>query len=193
MIRDFKKLFRGSPHIISRFPAEGYTPGQYLPSFPMAPSALGSSGRSAQLGVAAAKVVGHGFSFMSHPTSPTLVALLHGPDQPGLVARVAGWVFERGGNILHADQHRDMEAGIFFQRVEWVPAANFRVELGTSFAAHDIHNVDGLDNRRQLGWQGLSLDLRRPHPLPLACTPVRWRNDGSRCSAAAFQGSRSHI
>ncbi len=52
----------------------------------------------------------------------TLVALLHGPDQPGLVARVAQWIFERGGNILHADQHRDMEAGIFFQRVEWMPA-----------------------------------------------------------------------
>ena len=42
----------------------------------------------------------------------TLIALLHGPDQPGLVARVAGWIFERGGNILHADQHRDMESGI---------------------------------------------------------------------------------
>src|ERR1051325_10492187 len=54
-------------------------------------------------------------------TSATLIALLHGPDQPGLVARVAGWIFARGGNILHADQHRDMEAGIFFQRVEWVP------------------------------------------------------------------------
>jgi formyltetrahydrofolate deformylase len=57
---------------------------------------------------------------MSSPA--TLVALLHGPDQPGLVARVAGWIFERGGNILHADQHRDMQAGIFFQRIEWVPA-----------------------------------------------------------------------
>jgi formyltetrahydrofolate deformylase len=51
----------------------------------------------------------------------TLTALLHGRDQPGLVARVAGWIFERGGNILHADQHRDPEAGVFFQRVEWVP------------------------------------------------------------------------
>ena len=61
---------------------------------------------------------------MAHGTTtpPTLVALLHGPDQPGLVARVAGWIFERGGNILHADQHRDTEAGIFFQRVEWEPA-----------------------------------------------------------------------
>lgn len=54
-------------------------------------------------------------------TRTTLTALLHGADQPGLVARVAGWIFERGGNILHADQHRDMEAGIFFQRIEWEP------------------------------------------------------------------------
>ncbi len=51
--------------------------------------------------------------------TPTLIALLHGPDQPGLVARVSGWIFEHGGNILHADQHRDTEAGVFFQRVEW--------------------------------------------------------------------------
>jgi len=51
--------------------------------------------------------------------SPTIIALLHGPDQPGLVARVSSWIFERGGNILHADMHRDAEAGVFFQRVEW--------------------------------------------------------------------------
>jgi formyltetrahydrofolate deformylase len=55
-------------------------------------------------------------------SAPTLIALLHGPDQRGLVARVAGWIFERQGNILHADQHRDHEKGVFFQRVEWVPA-----------------------------------------------------------------------
>ena len=54
-------------------------------------------------------------------SAPTLIALLHGPDQRGLVARVAGWIFERQGNILHADQHRDMEKGVFFQRIEWVP------------------------------------------------------------------------
>ena len=56
--------------------------------------------------------------------APTLIALLHGPDQRGLVARVAGWIFERQGNILHADQHRDNEKSIFFQRVEWVPSAS---------------------------------------------------------------------
>ena len=58
---------------------------------------------------------------MSSPR--TLIALLHGPDKPGLVARVAGWIFDRGGNILHADQHSDVVAGIFFQRVEWEPRA----------------------------------------------------------------------
>jgi len=60
------------------------------------------------------------------PAPVTLVALLHGPDQTGLVARVAGWIFERGGNILHADQHRDREAGVFFQRVEWELPAGAR-------------------------------------------------------------------
>ena len=29
----------------------------------------------------------------------------------------------RGGNILHADQHRDMESGVFFQRAAPVQAA----------------------------------------------------------------------
>lgn len=52
---------------------------------------------------------------------PHLIALLHGPDQPGLVARTSGWIYERGGNILHADQHRDERAGVFFQRIEWQP------------------------------------------------------------------------
>jgi formyltetrahydrofolate deformylase len=54
----------------------------------------------------------------------SIVALLHGPDRPGLVARVAGWIFEQGGNILHADQHRDAEEGVFFQRVEWSQPAS---------------------------------------------------------------------
>jgi formyltetrahydrofolate deformylase len=49
----------------------------------------------------------------------SIVALLHGPDRPGLVANVAGWIFQNGGNILHADQHRDEEEQVFFQRVEW--------------------------------------------------------------------------
>jgi len=69
------------------------------------------------------------------PARPTLIALLHGPDRPGLVARVAGWIFERGGNIVHADQHRDMEREVFFQRVEWTPAAGDAARETRAFAA----------------------------------------------------------
>ncbi len=75
-------------------------------------------------------------------TKPTLIALLHGPDQPGLVARVAGWIFQRGGNILHADQHRDREAGIFFQRVEWEPA--FSSPVGGSGVAVEQSRLAGV-------------------------------------------------
>jgi len=69
-----------------------------------------------------------------HPPA-TLVALLHGPDQPGLVAKTSGWIYAREGNILHADQHRDMEAGEFFQRIEWVPAGNDATAAVAEFSA----------------------------------------------------------
>ena len=58
----------------------------------------------------------------------TIIALLHGPDQPGLVAKASTWIFERGSNIDHADQHKDPEANVFFQRVEWVPFGNPKQE-----------------------------------------------------------------
>ncbi|PWM30533.1 MAG: formyltetrahydrofolate deformylase [Verrucomicrobia bacterium] len=58
-----------------------------------------------------------------------IVALLHGRDRAGIVARVSGWIYARGGNILHADQHRDTHEGIFFQRVEWTPAGDVDTEM----------------------------------------------------------------
>ena len=44
--------------------------------------------------------------------------------------------------------------------LEFVPVKNVRVELGTSFASHYIRGVPGLDDRRQLSWEGVSVDLR---------------------------------
>lgn len=52
-------------------------------------------------------------------SSPTAVLLLSCPDQPGIVATVAEFIWRHGGNILHADQHTDHENGVFFQRVEF--------------------------------------------------------------------------
>ena len=47
------------------------------------------------------------------------VLLIDCPDRKGLVARVAGLLYEHGANILHADQHQDHDLGLFFMRVEW--------------------------------------------------------------------------
>ncbi len=49
----------------------------------------------------------------------TATLLLSCPDQRGLVARIAHFIFERGGNILDLDEHVDANEGLFFLRVSW--------------------------------------------------------------------------
>ena len=45
--------------------------------------------------------------------------LLSCPDQRGLVARIAQFIFTRGGNIIDLDEHVDTNEGLFFLRVSW--------------------------------------------------------------------------
>jgi formyltetrahydrofolate deformylase len=47
------------------------------------------------------------------------VLLLSCRDQKGLVAGTSEFIYRNDGNILHADQHVDAEAGLFLQRIEW--------------------------------------------------------------------------
>ena len=44
--------------------------------------------------------------------------------------------------------------------LEFVPAKDFRIEIGSAFAAHDINGVPDFADRRQLAWQGVFVDLR---------------------------------
>src|SRR5262249_36079801 len=44
--------------------------------------------------------------------------------------------------------------------LEFVPIKNFRIEVGTTLAAHNIDSVPGFVDRTQVNWQGVSLDLR---------------------------------
>jgi formyltetrahydrofolate deformylase len=62
------------------------------------------------------------------------VLLLSCPDRKGVVASIAGFVFQHGGNILHADEHSDVDSGTFLMRVEFDPA-EFEVPLN-DFARH---------------------------------------------------------
>ena len=58
---------------------------------------------------------------MASPTTPrrTATLLIDCPDAKGLVAAVSGFLYHHGANILHSDQHRDDELGLFFMRNEW--------------------------------------------------------------------------
>jgi formyltetrahydrofolate deformylase len=121
----------------------------------------------------------------------TLIALIHGPDKPGLVARAAGWIFERGGSILHADQHRDTEAGIFFQRIEWDPspaaaavdpthereAAEFKA-FATSHLGMHVTVARSTDRPRVALW--VSKAAHCFHDVAL-----RWRAGEFRCDVVA--------
>jgi formyltetrahydrofolate deformylase len=51
--------------------------------------------------------------------SATATLLISCPDQQGLVAKFASFIYANGGNIIHADQHTDFEAGLFLTRMEW--------------------------------------------------------------------------
>lgn len=66
-------------------------------------------------------------------------------------SKTTGRFSRNGGSYRAVGQQLDLE---------FVPVRNFRVELGASLASHSIAGVPGLEDRRQLSWQGLSVDLR---------------------------------
>ncbi len=55
----------------------------------------------------------------SQMTKPTATLLISCPDQRGLVAKIANFIYSNGGNIIHADQHTDFGAELFLSRIEW--------------------------------------------------------------------------
>jgi hypothetical protein len=73
------------------------------------------------------------------------------PGEREFQSQTTGRFGKDGGRYRAAGQELEME---------FVPAKDFRIELGGTFAAYDINGVAGLDNRRQLAWQGASVDFR---------------------------------
>jgi formyltetrahydrofolate deformylase len=60
-----------------------------------------------------------------------MILTLSCPDRPGIVARVSAFLFERGANILDAQQYDDVETGWFFMRVVFdAKAADIEVLRG---------------------------------------------------------------
>ncbi|WP_394730596.1 formyltetrahydrofolate deformylase [Altererythrobacter sp. GH1-8] len=67
--------------------------------------------------------------------SDPLVLTLSCPDRPGITARVTGFLFDNGGNVLEAQQFNDRESDRFFMRVEFEDGSQSLDALRASFAA----------------------------------------------------------
>jgi formyltetrahydrofolate deformylase len=52
-----------------------------------------------------------------YPSTATL--LVYCPNQRGLVAKISNFIYANGGNIISADHHTDLTAGVFLTRIEW--------------------------------------------------------------------------
>ncbi|MBP7816701.1 MAG: formyltetrahydrofolate deformylase [Phenylobacterium sp.] len=65
-----------------------------------------------------------------------MILTLACPDRPGIVARVSAFLFERGCNILDAQQFDDEETGRFFMRVVFDAGKASADALREAFAPH---------------------------------------------------------
>lgn len=75
-------------------------------------------------------------------------------DQKGITASVTNFVYEHGGNIVHADQHIDEQSNTFFMRVEWALD-------GFDIKRPDIAGkFEGLARKFQMRWELYFTDQR---------------------------------
>jgi len=89
------------------------------------------------------------------PTPPVTATLLVScGDRTGLVAALSEFVFEYGGNILDADQHAEVETGLFFMRLVW-DLAGFKLTRPQITGALDM-----LATRFDLAWEVTYSDVR---------------------------------
>ncbi|MGY2716155.1 formyltetrahydrofolate deformylase [Thermostichus sp. MS-CIW-19] len=86
---------------------------------------------------------------------PTATLLVSCPDQKGLVAKLSNFIYSYGGNILHADHHTDLEAGLFLSRIEW-DLEGFRLERSEIVPA-----FSGIARGIQANWELHFSDTRR--------------------------------
>ena len=86
------------------------------------------------------------------PATATLLVSCR--DRTGLVAALSEFVFKNGGNILDADQHAEVETGLFFMRLRW--------DLGAFKLARDEIDtaMRALAARFDLEWELTYSDVR---------------------------------
>ena len=90
----------------------------------------------------------------SAPAPATATLLVSCRDRTGLVAALSEFVFTNGGNILDADQHAEVETGLFFMRLRW-DIGGFKLSRAEIDAA-----MRALAARFDLQWELTYSDIR---------------------------------
>ena len=83
------------------------------------------------------------------------ILLVSCPDQRGIEASIADFIFRANGNILHADDHQDREQKLFLMRVEW-DLDEFAVDMREFAAA-----FQPIADRFHMQWR-VALSANRP-------------------------------
>lgn len=130
------------------------------------------------------------------------VLLIDCPDRKGLVARVAGLLYQHGANILHADQHQDHELGLFFMRVEWSLASG--LQASSDEARFDLEGFRAafapMAAELDMRWK-LSAAARRPR-VALFCSQYlhcmadllhRWRSGELACEIPVIVSNHREV
>jgi formyltetrahydrofolate deformylase len=86
------------------------------------------------------------------PATATLLVSCR--DRTGLVAGLSEFVFRNGGNILDADQHAEVETGLFFMRLRW-DLGSFQLSRAEIASA-----LQALAARFDLAWELTYSDVR---------------------------------
>lgn len=83
------------------------------------------------------------------------ILLVSCPDQRGIEASIADFIFRANGNIVHADDHQDREQNLFLMRVEW-DLDGFAVDMDEFSAA-----FQQIADRFHMQWR-VALSAKRP-------------------------------
>jgi formyltetrahydrofolate deformylase len=86
------------------------------------------------------------------PAAETATLLVHCPDRRGIVAALAQLLYGHGANILDADQHTDVAAGQFFQRIRFDLAELHTDRLALERAVRET--AERFSMRWRIAWSG---------------------------------------
>ncbi len=87
--------------------------------------------------------------------TPSAILLIQCPDQKGLDAAIADFIYRHDGNILHFEQHQAGEERYYLARIEW-DLADFQVPLSEFAAA-----FNPIADKFSMRWR-LALSTHRP-------------------------------